>query len=192
MRELALAAEYAAGRDVSVLGHLREPHEDLRVLFARLKSVTVKSRQELVRALGKRLEDYLLVLADDFDTLQFVLVDKEPRAASGPRFPRAWLSRGIAGTRGRTLIVNLPGPPGGVKAGLAPELAQQLASWTVAGAGELLHRSDLGPSLLRQNVTSPNGTTFAALQVLMAEDGLGKLMQEAVAAAAKRSRELAK
>jgi pyrroline-5-carboxylate reductase len=80
----------------------------------------------------------------------------------------------------------------GVKAGLKPELAQQLACWTVAGAGELLHRSDLGPTLLRQNVTSPNGTTFAALQVLMAENGLAKLMQEAVAAAARRSRELAK
>jgi pyrroline-5-carboxylate reductase len=80
----------------------------------------------------------------------------------------------------------------GVKAGLAPELAQQLACCTVAGAGELLHRSDLGPTVLRQNVTSPNGTTFAALQVLMVEDGLAKLMREAVAAAARRSRELAK
>ena len=41
------------------------------------------------------------------------------RARSAPRFPRAWLSRGVAGTRGRTLIVNLPGSPGGVKDGLA-------------------------------------------------------------------------
>ncbi len=40
------------------------------------------------------------------------------RAASGPRFPRAWLSRGVAGTRGRALIVNLPGSPGGVTDGL--------------------------------------------------------------------------
>jgi len=80
----------------------------------------------------------------------------------------------------------------GVKAGLAPELAEQLATWTVAVAGELLHRSDLGPGLLRQKVTSPNGTTFAALQVLMAEGGLSRLMEEAVAAAAMRSRELAK
>ncbi|KAB2915783.1 MAG: pyrroline-5-carboxylate reductase [Hyphomicrobiaceae bacterium] len=80
----------------------------------------------------------------------------------------------------------------GIKAGLEPALAQKLARWTVAGAGELLHRSDLGPDLLRQNVTSPNGTTFAALQVLMAENGLAKLMHEAVAAAARRSRELAR
>ena len=71
----------------------------------------------------------------------------------------------------------------GIKAGLPPELASKLARWTVAGAGELLHRSDLGADVLRQNVTSPNGTTFAALQVLMADNGLAKLMREAVAAA---------
>jgi pyrroline-5-carboxylate reductase len=80
----------------------------------------------------------------------------------------------------------------GIKAGLEPELARKLARWTVAGAGELLHRSDLGADVLRQNVTSTGGTTFAALQVLMAPDGLPKLMREAVAAAAQRSRELAK
>jgi pyrroline-5-carboxylate reductase len=81
----------------------------------------------------------------------------------------------------------------GVAAGLAPELAQRLARATVSGAGELLHRSDLGADTLRQNVTSPGGTTFAALQVLMAEKGgLAQLMREAVAAAARRSRELAK
>lgn len=79
----------------------------------------------------------------------------------------------------------------GVRAGLPVELATKLARWTVAGAGEMLHRSDLPAATLRQNVTSPNGTTFAALQVLMAEDGLQKIMTEAVAAAAKRSAELA-
>jgi pyrroline-5-carboxylate reductase len=79
----------------------------------------------------------------------------------------------------------------GIKAGLPPELAHKLARWTVAGAGELLHRSDLPADVLRQNVTSPNGTTFAALQVLMADNGLGKLMRETVDAATRRSRELA-
>ena len=79
----------------------------------------------------------------------------------------------------------------GVEAGLPPELAAQLARWTVAGAGELLHRSDLPAAILRQNVTSPNGTTHAALQVLMASDGLQPLMTAAVAAATKRSAELA-
>ena len=79
----------------------------------------------------------------------------------------------------------------GIKAGLEPELAKKLARWTVAGAGELLHRSELGADVLRQNVTSPNGTTYAALQVLMADNGLARLMREAVDAAARRSRELA-
>ena len=79
----------------------------------------------------------------------------------------------------------------GVKAGLEPELAAKLARWTVAGSGELLHRSDLAAGVLRQNVTSPNGTTYAALQVLMSEKGLQPIMTEAILAATKRSRELA-
>ncbi len=80
----------------------------------------------------------------------------------------------------------------GVKAGLPRALADQLARATVAGAGELLHRSDLPAATLRENVTSPNGTTFAALQVLMRDNGLAPLLAEAVAAATRRSRELAK
>jgi pyrroline-5-carboxylate reductase len=79
----------------------------------------------------------------------------------------------------------------GIAAGLPEELATRLARETVAGSGELLHRSDLSSATLRQNVTSPGGTTAAALAVLMADDGLGQLMERAVAAATKRSRELA-
>ena len=79
----------------------------------------------------------------------------------------------------------------GVKAGLAPDLAHRLARWTVAGSGELLHRSDQTAETLRKNVTSPNGTTFAALQVLMSQTGLQPLMTEAVLAATRRSKELA-
>jgi len=79
----------------------------------------------------------------------------------------------------------------GVAAGLPPDLAMKLARETVAGAGELLKRSALDPSVLRQNVTSPGGTTAAALDVLMASDGLDPLMQKAVAAATCRSKELA-
>jgi pyrroline-5-carboxylate reductase len=75
--------------------------------------------------------------------------------------------------------------------GLAPELAMQLARATVTGAAELLARSPLDAATLRENVTSPNGTTAAALAVLMAEPGLSALMTKAVAAAARRSRELA-
>jgi len=80
----------------------------------------------------------------------------------------------------------------GVAAGLPEALATRLARETVAGSGELLHRSDLPSSTLRQNVTSPGGTTAAALEVLMGEGGLQQLMIRAVAAATRRSKELAK
>jgi pyrroline-5-carboxylate reductase len=80
----------------------------------------------------------------------------------------------------------------GVEAGLPPELATRLARETVAGSGELLHRSDLPSATLRQNVTSPGGTTAAALEVLMGPDGMQSLLTRAVAAATRRSNELAK
>lgn len=79
----------------------------------------------------------------------------------------------------------------GVAEGLPPELAMQLAQATVSGAGELAIRADESPAQLRVNVTSPGGTTAAALGVLMDEEtGLTPLMRKAVAAAAARSREL--
>jgi pyrroline-5-carboxylate reductase len=80
----------------------------------------------------------------------------------------------------------------GVEAGLPTELATRLARETVAGSGELLRRSDASSATLRQNVTSPGGTTAAALDVLMGPDGLQPLMIRAIAAATKRSRDLAK
>ena len=79
----------------------------------------------------------------------------------------------------------------GTAAGLPPELAAKLARATVSGSGELLNRSSLDPATLRQNVTSPGGTTAAALDVLMAADGLTTLMSRAVLAATRRSRDLA-
>jgi pyrroline-5-carboxylate reductase len=80
----------------------------------------------------------------------------------------------------------------GVAAGLPEALATKLARETVAGSGELLHRSEVPASMLRQNVTSPGGTTAAALEVLMGKDGLQQLMVRAIAAATARSKELAK
>jgi pyrroline-5-carboxylate reductase len=80
----------------------------------------------------------------------------------------------------------------GVEAGLPEALATKLARETVAGSGELLHRSDLASATLRHNVTSPGGTTAAALAVLMGTDGLQSLLTRAVAAATRRSKELAK
>jgi len=79
----------------------------------------------------------------------------------------------------------------GVEAGLPEELAMRIARGTVAGAGELVARSDAPAATLRANVTSPGGTTLEALKVLMAEDGLQPLMTRAIAAATRRSRELA-
>ena len=79
----------------------------------------------------------------------------------------------------------------GIEAGLPEDLAMRLARVTVAGAGELVHRSDQPAKVLRENVTSPAGTTLEALKVLMAQDGLQPLMTRAIAAATRRSRELA-
>ena len=72
--------------------------------------------------------------------------------------------------------------------GLAPELAMRLARATVCGAGELAYRDEVSAEQLRINVTSPNGTTQAGLEVLMAE--LPELMERTVRAAADRAREL--
>src|SRR5262249_27724113 len=82
-------------------------------------------------------------------------------------------------------------PQGGVAAGLPPELAATLARETIAGAGELLHRSTLDAATLRQNVTSPGGTTAAALDVLMGPGGFDEILTRAIAAATRRGRELA-
>jgi pyrroline-5-carboxylate reductase len=79
----------------------------------------------------------------------------------------------------------------GAAAGLPLPLAETLARATVAGSGELLHRSHLDAATLRQNVTSPGGTTAAALEILMAKDGFGTLLTKAIAAATERSRALA-
>lgn len=79
----------------------------------------------------------------------------------------------------------------GQAAGLPEDLAHDLAVATVCGAGELMHQSGEHPATLRQNVTSPNGTTAAALDVLMHSEGLQPVLSEAVAAAVQRARELA-
>jgi pyrroline-5-carboxylate reductase len=80
----------------------------------------------------------------------------------------------------------------GIDAGLPADLAVKIARETVAGSGELLHQSDLDAATLRKNVTSPGGTTAAALDVLMGKEGMQQLMTQAIAAATRRSKELAK
>jgi pyrroline-5-carboxylate reductase len=78
-----------------------------------------------------------------------------------------------------------------VAAGLPAALAARLARETIAGSGELLRGSKLDAATLRKNVTSPNGTTAAALEVLMGPGGFETLLETAIAKAARRSRELA-
>lgn len=80
----------------------------------------------------------------------------------------------------------------GTAAGLPAELSARIARGTVAGAGALMDQSDLPAATLRENVTSPGGTTAAALAVLMNEaHGFGPLMRDAIAAATRRGKELA-
>lgn len=79
----------------------------------------------------------------------------------------------------------------GAKLGLTPDMAMQLARATVAGSGELLRQSSEPASQLRVNVTSPGGTTAEALKVLMAADGIQPVFDKALAAASRRSKELA-
>lgn len=80
----------------------------------------------------------------------------------------------------------------GEEVGLPADLAMRLARATIEGAGELLYQeAETAPATLRQNVTSPGGTTAAALEHLMAADGLQPLMSKAVKAARARAKALA-
>ncbi len=79
-----------------------------------------------------------------------------------------------------------------VSLGLDQQTAQKLAKNTIIGAAALMAESDENPDVLRKNVTTPNGTTAAALDILMNPDsGLTPLLEKAVSAAKKRSEELA-
>ncbi|MEM7442099.1 MAG: pyrroline-5-carboxylate reductase [Pseudomonadota bacterium] len=78
----------------------------------------------------------------------------------------------------------------GAKAGLSAEMAMHLARQTIIGSGALIDASDEEPAELRRNVTSPQGTTEAALKVLMADKGIQPIFDRAIAAATDRAREL--
>ncbi|KAG1648762.1 Pyrroline-5-carboxylate reductase [Nymphon striatum] len=91
---------------------------------------------------------------------------------------------------GSTLFLSIAA---GVAEGLPADMAMQLAKATVAGAGALAEAAQETPEQLRINVTSPAGTTAAALEILMdKETGFPKLLRNAVSAAAERGRELGK
>ncbi len=78
----------------------------------------------------------------------------------------------------------------GIAAGLPEGLSERLARQTVIGGGALLAQSELAAGTLRENVTSPGGTTAEALAVLMAGNGLPPLLKDAVSAAKRRAEEL--
>jgi len=80
----------------------------------------------------------------------------------------------------------------GVEQGLPKDVAMELAMATVAGAGEMMWQGEGAPATLRENVTSPGGTTAAALEVLMASPGMKELLSKSIASATARGKELGK
>ncbi|GAA6154996.1 pyrroline-5-carboxylate reductase [Pyruvatibacter sp. HU-CL02332] len=126
-------------------------------------------QRDLATALLKAVGD--VVWLDDEDLMDAVTAV----SGSGPAYV-FWLAECMAAA-GREL-------------GLPDDLADALARATVSGAGELMHQAAEPASTLRENVTSPGGTTAAALAVLMADDGLKPLMAKALTAARDRAREL--
>jgi pyrroline-5-carboxylate reductase len=142
------------------------------------RGITVAVANSLVRPEQRKLADALLRAAGAVEWIDDEALMDAVTAVSGSGPAYVFL---LAESLARA----------GEKAGLPAELAVRLARATVAGSGELLHRSSIDAAVLRQNVTSPGGTTAAALNVLMAPDGLDLLMERAIAAATTRSRELA-
>ena len=142
------------------------------------RGITVGCANAHVSAAQRNLADRLLAAIGEVDWVADEAMIDAVTAVSGSGPAYAFLLAECMAEAGRV-------------AGLPDALAARLARATVAGAGELLHRAPESAAQLRRNVTSPNGTTAAALAVLMAPDGLQPLMTRAVAAAADRSRELA-
>ena len=142
------------------------------------RGITVACANERVTAAQRRLCDKLLAAAGETAWVEDEALLDAVTAVSGSGPAYVFL-----------LIEALA--QAGEAAGLPSDLALRLARSTVAGSGELARLSGESPARLRENVTSPGGTTRAALDVLMAADGLAPLIARAVAAAAARSRELA-
>ena len=142
------------------------------------RGITVAVGNRRVKAPARRLADALLAATGTVEWIDDETLMDAVTAVSGSGPAYVFL---LAEALARA----------GAAAGLPQPLAGRLARATVAGSGELLHRSTLDAATLRTNVTSPGGTTAAALDVLMGGDGLEPLMTKAVAAATKRGRELA-
>ena len=142
------------------------------------RGITVLVANRKTGAAGRRLADALLRAAGPVEWVEDERLMDAVTAVSGSGPAYVFLLAEALAQAGEA-------------AGLPAVLANKLARETVSGSGELLHRSDLTAATLRQNVTSPGGTTAAALDVLMAADGLKPLLTRAVTAAKKRGQELA-
>jgi pyrroline-5-carboxylate reductase len=142
------------------------------------RGITVACANQLVTAAQRRLCERLLAAAGESAWVEDETLLDAVTAVSGSGPAYVFL-----------LIETLAAAAETV--GLPPDLALRLARSTVAGSGELAQLSGESPAQLRENVTSPGGTTRAALDILMGKDGLGPLIRRAVEAAAARSRELA-
>jgi len=142
------------------------------------KGITVACANKNVQPLQRNLTKSLLEISGKFEWVEDESLMDAVTAVSGSGPGYVFL-----------LIDELA--KAGIAQGLPPELAVKLARQTVIGSAALAEaQPEVPASTLRQNVTSPGGTTEAALKILMSEEGLGKVMKQAVEAAAKRSREL--
>jgi pyrroline-5-carboxylate reductase len=142
------------------------------------RGITVAVPNAQIRAAGRKLAHALLAATGAVEWADDEALMDAVTAVSGSGPAYVFL---LAETLARA----------GTAAGLPAELAAKLARATVAGSGELLHRSELDAATLRANVTSPGGTTAAALDVLMGDDGIEPVLTKAVAAATRRGKELA-
>ena len=142
------------------------------------RGITVACANSLVTAGQKRLCDRLLAAIGESAWIEDEALMDAVTAISGSGPAYVFLLIEALAEAGRA-------------EGLPADLALRLARDTVAGSGELARLSSEGPAQLRENVTSPGGTTRIALDVLMAANGLGTLIRRAVSAATARSRELA-
>src|SRR5262245_25285038 len=141
------------------------------------RGITVAIGNARVTARQKELADRLLAATGGVEWIADESLMDAVTAVSGSGPAYVFLLAEVLARAGRA-------------AGLPEALADRLARATIAGSGELLGRASEDAATLRRNVTSPGGTTAAALGVLMAPDGLETLMEKAVGAATRRSREL--
>lgn len=183
MTTSTVAVSIMAGRTIAFLGRALPPNAAVvrampNTPAAIGRGITVAVANARVNHTQRRLADALLAASGAVEWIDDEALMDAVTAVSGSGPAYVFL---LAECLARA----------GEKAGLPRDLAARLARVTVAGSGELLHRSGDDAAVLRHNVTSPGGTTAAALDVLMAPEGLDPLMERAIAAATKRGRELA-